>query len=105
MTVDDPIISRCARTIREAYGERLAGIMLYGSVARGDDGPESDVDLLVLIEGEFGLWEEIGRLVDLLYPMQLESDRLISARPARAEDYHRGATMLYRNAIEEGVAL
>ena len=105
MSPDDPLLVKCAEAIREAYLDRLAGIVLYGSVARGDDGPESDIDLLVLIEGEFSLWEEIGRLVDLLYPMQLESDRLISARPARAEDYHRGATMLYRNAIEEGVTL
>ena len=105
MNADDPLLRRCAWAIREAYGDRLAGIVLFGSAARGEDTPESDIDLLVLIEGEFGLWEEIGRLVDLLYPMQLESDRLISARPARAEDYHRGATMLYRNAIEEGVAL
>ena len=105
MAPDDPLLRRCVQAIRETYGDRLAGIVLYGSVARGDDGPESDIDLLVLIEGEYDLWEEIGRLVDLLYPLQLESERLISATPARAEHYRTGATMLYRNVIEEGIAL
>lgn len=105
MNADDPLIKHCAQIIRETYGERLAGIVLYGSVARGDDDPESDIDLLVLIEGEYDLWEEIGRLVDALYPLQLESGRLISAKPARAEDYRRGTTMLYRNAVEEGITL
>ena len=105
MKPDDPLISRCARVIRETYGDRLAGIVLYGSVARGDDDPESDIDLLVLIEGEYDLWKEIGRLVDALYGLELESGKLISALPARAEHYRRGATMLYRNAIEEGIAL
>jgi predicted nucleotidyltransferase len=105
MAPDDPLLKRCAEAIREAYPGRLAGIVLYGSVARGDDTPESDIDLLVLIEGEYDLWEEIGRLVDATYDLQLESGKLISAKPTRAEDYRRGATMLYRNAIEEGVAL
>ena len=105
MAPDDPLIKRCARIIREVYGERLAGIVLYGSVARGDDGPESDIDILVLIEGEYGLMDEIERLVDALYELQLESGRLICALPARASEYRGGATQLYRNAIEEGVPL
>ncbi len=105
MAPDDPLLKRCAHTIRATYGDRLAGIVLFGSAARGDDTPESDIDLLVLIEGDYDLWEEIERLVDSLYPLQLESGRLISAKPTRAEDYRRGATMLYRNAVEEGVAL
>ncbi len=105
MAPDDPLIRRCAEIIREVYGDRLAGIVLYGSVARGDDGPESDIDILVLIEGEYGLWEEIKRLVDILYDLQLESDRLISAKPARVEDYRRGATQFHRNVVEEGIAV
>ncbi len=105
MSPEDPLIKHCAEIIREAYPDRLAGVVLYGSVARGEDGPESDIDLLALIEGEYGLWEEIKRLVDVLYDLQLESGRLISAKPARAEDYRRGATMFYRNVAEEGIAL
>lgn len=105
MAPDDPLIKRCAEIIREVYGDRLAGIVLYGSVARGEDGPESDIDLLVLLHGEYGLFDEIQRLVDILYDLQLESGRLISARPARVEDYRRGATMFYRNVVEEGIAL
>lgn len=105
MTADDVLLTRCARAIREAYPDRLAGIVLYGSAARGDDTPESDIDLLVLIEGEYDLWEEIGRLVDALYDLELESGKLVTALPARAEQYRAGATLLYRNAAAEGVAL
>ncbi|MHC4201564.1 MAG: nucleotidyltransferase domain-containing protein [Planctomycetota bacterium] len=105
MAPDDPLIKRCAEIIRGVYGDRLAGIVLYGSVARGDDGPDSDVDILVLIDGKYGLWDEIERLVDALYDLELESGRLICALPARASEYRGGATQLYRNAIEEGVRL
>ncbi len=105
MAPDDPLIRRCAEIIRKVYGDRLAGIVLYGSVARGDDGPESDIDILVLLHGEYGLFDEIQRLVDILYDLQLESGRLISALPARAGEYRRGAIQLYRNATKEGVLL
>ncbi len=44
-----------ARRIREHYGRRLTSVVLYGSVARGDFRPESDIDLLVVVEGEPGM--------------------------------------------------
>ncbi len=105
MAPDDPLLKRCAEAIRKAYPGRLAGIVLFGSAARGDDGPDSDIDILVLIDGDYGLLDEIEHLVDALYPLELESGRLISAMPAEAREYHRGMTQLYRNVIEEGIAL
>lgn len=33
------------------YGERLTSLVVYGSVARGTAGPESDIDLLVVADG------------------------------------------------------
>jgi uncharacterized protein len=39
--------SRAAHRITERFNP--TNIFLYGSVARGDDGPDSDVDLLVII--------------------------------------------------------
>jgi hypothetical protein len=41
--------------------------------------------------------------VDLLYPIQLASDRLISAMPAAVDEFERGDIQLYRNAKREGV--
>lgn len=37
------------RQVRELLGERLADLRLFGSKARGDSGPGSDIDVLVLI--------------------------------------------------------
>jgi uncharacterized protein len=48
---------------------------------------------------------ELRQIVDLLYPVQLESERLISAKPALANDYEMGSISLYRNARREGVAV
>ena len=57
---------RLQRALR-ALGAR--NVRLFGSVARGDDGPESDVDLLVDIEPGVGLFA-LGR-------MRSEAERIL----------------------------
>jgi predicted nucleotidyltransferase len=87
------------------YGRRLDSVILHGSEARRDAGPESDVDLLVLLRGEFDYFRELRALVDLLYPLQLEAERILSALPVSADDYRAGTLQLYRNAAHEGITL
>ena len=76
--------------------------MLYGSLARDQSEPGSDIDLLVLLQGPVDYFRELRDIVDLLYPIQLETDRLISAKPAPVDEFERGSIQLYRNARREG---
>ncbi|MBO3802979.1 MAG: nucleotidyltransferase domain-containing protein [Candidatus Brockarchaeota archaeon] len=46
-----PLLKRYCDILRKHYGERLAGVLLFGSVARGDWGKDSDIDLLVAVDG------------------------------------------------------
>lgn len=99
------LLARARSRLQERYGDRLDSVILHGSVARGTQEAESDVDLLVLLRGELDYFRELRALVDLLYPLQLEAERVISALPAAADDYRGGTLQLYRNAAQEGVAL
>lgn len=101
----DEIVKRCRAVPESAYGPRLAGLVLYGSTARHEARPESDIDLLVLLDEPFDYLRELRTIVDLLYPVQLESDQLISAKPAPRGDFERGRIQLYRNARREGIAV
>lgn len=47
------------------YGERLRSVVLFGSQARGDAGSESDIDLLVVLDGPLDPYEEAKRLARL----------------------------------------
>ena len=107
-SVVEPDVERLLVSVRERlekhYGARFAGLILHGSMARGTAEPESDVDLLVLLRDELDYFRELRTVVDLLYPLQLEFERVISALPAALEDYESGSLQLYRNAAREGFA-
>ena len=103
MTDRKDLLQRCKRILKEHYGSSLEGMLMYGSVARGEDEIGSDIDLLVLLNGSFDYFQELWQIVNLLYPVQLESESLISAKPAAAEAFEDGELQLYRNAKREGV--
>ena len=100
-----PIVQKCKEVLSRYYGSRLKGVILYGSMARGEADPASDIDLLVLLFAPFDYFAELRQIVDLLYPIQLESEKLISAKPALASDYEVGTLSLYRNARREGMTV
>ncbi len=97
------IIKKCKETLAKYYGDRLKGMVLYGSTARKQATSSSDVDLLVLLTPPLDYFVELRQLVDVLYPIQLESERLISANPVSIKDFELGSISLYRNAIREGI--
>jgi len=99
------IITKCKETLVRHYGKRLKSVILYGSMARGQASPSSDIDLLVLLTPPLDYFAELRQLVDLLYPMQLESDQLISAKPASVIDFELGSISFYRNAKREGITV
>lgn len=105
MLPPDEVIQACKRALQAHYGPRLRGLVLYGSMARGQTDEASDIDLLVLLEEPLDLFEELRRIVELLYPIQIESERLISAKPASVEAYEAGSVSLYRSAKREGVTV
>jgi len=97
------VLERCKKALESHYGSRFKGLILYGSMARNQASPVSDIDLLVLLSQPFDYFRELHQIIELLYPIQLESDLLISAKPAPHTDFEHGVIQLYRNAKREGV--
>ncbi len=46
-----PLLEALVRAARDHFGLRLRAMAVFGSVARGEAGPASDVDLLVIADG------------------------------------------------------
>jgi uncharacterized protein len=80
-------------------------VTLYGSVARGEETRESDLDLLVLIEApvDFVLKEII---INAVYPIELHRDVVISLFIESKlvwETKYATLSMLYQNIQREGI--
>ncbi len=102
MTIAE-IIQKCKTTLKDHYGSQFKGLILYGSVARNQASPASDIDLLVLLSQPFNYFDELRQIIELLYPIQLESDQLISAKPVLLDEFEQGRIQLYRSAKREGI--
>lgn len=89
--------------LAEAHGQRLRGVVLYGSEARGEAGSDSDIDILVLLDGPIDLGTDLRRNIEALYDLVLAWERPISARPVDVAAYEAAQFPLYRNAKAEGV--
>ena len=94
--------------LQAMYGARFRGLVLYGSMARGDAGKDSDIDLLVLLEGPFVAWKEIQATGRAVYDLSLAQIDLcgeyhpINIIPVEIADYERGAYPLALEAKREG---
>ena len=91
--------------LAEAYGDRLRGVVLYGSQARGDAGPKSDIDILVLLDGPVTSWKDIKTCSDAIYPLMLEIGCTIDAMPVNIHDYKKVNAPLYLDAQREGITV
>lgn len=44
------LIEQYRAEIKKIYGTHLRSVILYGSYARGDFGPDSDVDIMIMLD-------------------------------------------------------
>jgi predicted nucleotidyltransferase len=86
------------------YGDRLKAVYLFGSFARGEGKlPDSDIDVMIVLKGEFDYWEMDKRSSELVAKLSLENDVVISTKLASETKYAESKMPLYINVRREGV--
>jgi uncharacterized protein len=101
----EDIVLKIKNSVRSTQPD--ATIILYGSFARGDNLPGSDIDILILLDKDKVNREDEKSIKYPLYDIEFETGQIISPLVLSKPDWetrHR-ITPFYDNVLREGVVL
>jgi len=104
MVVND-IINRVRKSVKVVWPD--ATVILYGSYARGDNKPFSDIDLLILINKPEVTREDEKKVKYPLYEIEFDTGTIISPLVLSKQDWEtrHKITPFYDNIGKEGIVL
>jgi predicted nucleotidyltransferase len=85
------------------YGDQLKAVYLYGSYARGDYRPGSDVDMMVLLKDYSDYWKEYMRSSDYVSDISLKYDVTVSYILIKEVQWKEADKPVLRNIRREGL--
>jgi predicted nucleotidyltransferase len=98
------LAAEVARDLREVFGDRLQQVLVFGSSARGEAGPDSDLDLLVVLsEGDGDSWSDRAEMDDVLWDHTLRTGTVVSALPVDARELRKPRRPAVIQALADGV--
>jgi len=99
------LLAEYRRGLERIYGDRLVEVVLFGSQARGDAKPDSDIDVMVVLRGPVDSGAEIRRCIEFQAALCLEHDVVITSVYMADDRYRSGQSPLLINVRREGVPL
>ncbi len=102
------MLAELAESLQHIYGDKLKTVVLYDSVARGTQTVDSDIDILILIDGnndELRQYDE--QLSDVSTDFSLKYLKVLSVVDISYQEYEdwRDFSPFYKNVSEEGIIL
>jgi predicted nucleotidyltransferase len=102
------ILSEISDLMLQTYGNILKAVILYGSVAKGTQTSDSDIDIIVLIDGDQTILREYeDKLCDVSTDISLKYLKVFSIIDISYQEYQDWlhTSPFYKNISEEGVVL
>ena len=75
---EDLALSDFVRRVRAAFGDNVVDLRLFGSKARGDAGPDADLDVLVVVGPGPNRWPAARTVSDIAFDVNLEHEVFVS---------------------------
>ncbi len=91
--------------LERIYNGRLEGVILFGSLARGEETESSDIDILVILNNCPDPIEERETIGDFLWQMDLEYNTVMSVIFVDSEEFATRRSPLLLNVRKEGIRI
>ena len=99
----DQILREFRDGLEQIYGSRLIRVVLFGSQARDEAEADSDIDVMLVLQGAVDPNREIQRLSSFTSGLSLKHDVVISCVYLSEENYDNEQSPLMLNVRREGV--
>jgi len=100
------ILRKLKKGLTSIYGDQLKTVILFGSYARGDARPpNSDINVMVVLRGEFDYWKTDKLSSEFVADLSLENDVVISARLTSETKYAESQMPFMNNVRKEGMTI
>ena len=97
------ILDKLRTGLAEVLQDQLAEVYLYGSQARGEARNDSDIDVIVVINGDFDYSLLLDQTLDLVAKLSLDFDVVISRAFVSKDRYQNEMSPFYMNVRREAV--
>jgi predicted nucleotidyltransferase len=98
------ILAEFRQGLELLYGKRLVGVYLFGSYTRGEAEPESDVDVLIVLDEVADYPGEVDRTGGLASELSLRHGLSLSRVFLSRRAWTESTDFFVRNVRQEGIA-
>ncbi len=99
------LLNELKASLVELYGQRLFTLILFGSQARGEATPDSDIDVMAVLNDPVKPVEEIKRTSDLRWDLMNRYGELVSIIPTAKSEFLASEISFLRVVKREGIEL